>query len=221
MRFIPIFVIAFLAVVSCKETPKSTQPELSLPERIAKAHGVDYWRDVEEIRFTFNVDRDTTHYERGWSWNPHSQQVTLYQEGDTTTYLRDAVDSTLTRADAGFINDKFWLLLPYQLDWDRANYTYDVAEKIAAPISGDSLTKLTIVYGDKGGYTPGDAYDLYVGEDHLLREWTFRKGNQPDPSMSTTWEGYESFGELKIATRHRNPERGTTLYFTGVEVKMK
>ena len=48
------------------------------------------------------------------------------------------------------------------------------------------MQKLTIVYGDEGGYTPGDAYDFYFGDDHIIKEWVFRKGNATEPSTMTT-----------------------------------
>lgn len=218
MRYL-LFLLLILSFLSCKENnPAEKRDSLPLPERIAKAHGIDQWNEVRELRFTFNVDRDTTHFERRWSWKPGTQQVSLLGPSDTVSYQREKLDSTLMKTDAGFINDKFWLLLPYQLDWDKKNYNYEVQERALAPISGDTLTKLTMVYGDEGGYTPGDAYDLYVGNDMLIREWTFRKGNQPDPSMTTTWEGYKSFGQLEIATEHRNPDSGTVLYFSGIEI---
>lgn len=223
MRYF-IYLFALIGLTSCKETTKETkEPEvqLSLAEKVAKAHGIDHWNEVKEIRFTFNVDRDTTHFERRWAWNTDAQQVTMMSNTDTVTYNRANVDSSLMRTDAGFVNDKFWLLLPYQLRWDADNFSYETEQQATAPISGDSLTKLTIVYGNEGGYTPGDAYDLYIGDDYMIREWTFRKGNQEEPSMSTTWEGYETFGDLKIATKHVNPAGGTTLYFTDVEVIME
>ena len=38
------------------------------------------WKNVEEIKFTFNVDRDTTHYERSWIWNIRKNEVTGISE---------------------------------------------------------------------------------------------------------------------------------------------
>ncbi len=80
------------------------------------------------------------------------------------------------------------------------------------------MQKLTIVYGNEGGYTPGDAYDLYFADDYMLKEWIFRKGNQKEPSMATTWEDYAEINGLKLAQTHKNNE-GFKLYFTNLEVK--
>ena len=127
--------------------------------------------------------------------------------------------STLARADAGFINDKFWLLAPYQWVWDQQSFTHEFKEEAIAPISGDSVFQLTITYGQEGGYTPGDAYDFYLDRDSILREWVYRKGNQPEPSLITTWESYEDFEGLSIATMHVNTQGKSRLYFTGIRVE--
>ncbi|MGP1992648.1 hypothetical protein D9V96_012250 [Zobellia laminariae] len=81
------------------------------------------------------------------------------------------------------------------------------------------MQKLTVVYKQDGGYTPGDAYDFYFGDDYLIKEWVFRKGNQAEPSMSTTWEDYTDVGGLKVAKMHQNEDGSFKLYFTNLEVK--
>jgi hypothetical protein len=139
--------------------------------------------------------------------------------GQSTTYNRKIVDSTTTNINAAFINDKFWLLAPYQLVWDANNFTYDHVTDANAPISNKPMQKLTIVYGAEGGTTPGDAYDLYFEEDYLLKEWVFRKGNQNEASMTTTWEDYTTINDLKIAKTHKKDGENFNLYFTGIEVK--
>lgn len=218
-KYFYLFVILGL-LAGCKTESKKVASEenVSILEKVAHAHGMENWNKVSEIRFTFNVDRDTMHFERAWVWNTRSQEVRGISRGDTVLYNRKMVDSLSQRADAAFINDKYWLLAPMNINWDRDNLTYSVEEKVPAPISNDSLTKLTVVYGNEGGYTPGDAYDFYLGDDYLVREWVFRKGNSPEPSSVSTWEGYQELSGLKISTMHKNKEGNFSLYFTDVEV---
>lgn len=216
-------IIAFctltLLLISCKSEKKVTPvEETTILEKVAKAHGYDEWNKVKEIRFTFNVDRDTTHFERSWIWNTKSQDVQGISNGDTIFYNRKAVDSLSTRADGAFINDKYWLLAPINILWDQKNLSYTFDEKALAPISNDSLAKLTVVYGNEGGYTPGDAYDFFLGADYKIKEWVFRKGNNPEPSSITTWDDYVSLNGLNISKMHKNKEGNFSLYFTDVEV---
>lgn len=217
-----LLLLAFPACKGEKKSEVAEEPsrEYDILEKVAMAHGFDRWNSVEEIRFTFNVDRDTSHFERSWVWKPKLGEVTLMTPADTVTYNRKEVDSTLAGHDASFINDKYWFLAPYQLMWDRESFTYEHTEKASAPVSGTPMQKLTIVYGNDGGYTPGDAYDLYLDKDYVVREWTFRRGDKPAPGSDATWEGYESHGGLELATMH-HLNGDARLYFTGVQVNSR
>lgn len=220
-----ILVAVFLLTLSCKDAKKETtttkQPEkeLSILEKIANANGFENWRTVNSIKFTFNVDRDSSHFERTWLWNTKSNDVTMMTRQDTILYNRKSVDSTMATTDGGFVNDKFWLLAPYQLVWDQKNFTYEHMENVEAPISKTNMHKITTVYANEGGYTPGDAYDYYFGDDYIIKEWAFRKGNQNEPNMVTTWEDYKILDGLNIAMMHKRPDSNFSLYFSGVEVQ--
>lgn len=212
-----------LIITSCKDNKKQeeiTTPEVekTILEKVAFAHGFENWKNANEIKFTFNVDRDTTHYEREWIWHIKENDVTAKNDKETVRYNRNLLDSITTKTNGGFINDKFWLLAPYQLIWDQNNFKYEHTTTAEAPISKKQMQKLTIVYGDEGGYTPGDAYDFYFGDDYILKEWVFRKSNQAEPSMATTWEDYKELNGLKIAQSHKNAEGNFNLHFTDLEV---
>jgi hypothetical protein len=217
-----LILICFLVLSSCRETPKevAVSKEQQIIEKIAEAHGFDNWKNVKTIHFTFNVDRDTVHFERSWIWHTATQEVSRITAQDTVTFNRSAVSDSLKPADSGFINDKFWLLFPYQLKWDK-DLALSYTDTATAPISGKQLHKLTVVYPNQGGYTPGDAYDAYFGDDYLLQEWVYRKENQAEASLSTTWESYSDYKGLKIATTHKRADGNFTLYFTGISLETK
>lgn len=222
-NYILVLSALLLLSVSCKndkkEVEKTVEKELSILEKVASAHGFENWKAVSSLKFTFNVDRDSSHFERTWLWKPKTNDVVLTTREDTISYNRMSIDSTIMKTDGGFINDKFWLLGPYQLVWDRNNFTYEHEMAVEAPMSKKKMQKLSIVYGNEGGYTPGDAYDFYFGEDYKIQEWVFRKGNQEEPSMVTSWEEYKNLNGLDIATMHKMPESNFMLYFTGVQVE--
>ena len=215
--------LLFLAV-GCKDNKKETPQtvavkELSILDKVANAHGFENWKTVSSIKYTFNVDRDSSHFERTWVWEPKTNNVILTTKEDTVRYNRMSMDSTIIKTDGGFINDKFWLLGPYQLIWDQHNFTYEHETSSVAPISKEKMQKLTIVYGSEGGYTPGDAYDFYFEKDYKIKEWVFRKGNVKEPIMITSWEDYTNVNGMYIAQMHKMPESNFKLYFTGIEVR--
>lgn len=213
-----VFITTTSFVLSKNAFKKDVQDETIL-EMVANAHGFQNWKNVTEIKFTFNVDRDTTHFERDWAWKPRTNDITATSSEGSLSYNWADMDSVAYKTNGGFINDKFWLLAPYQLVWDSDNINYEHDEESEAPVSKQKMQKLTINYGSEGGYTPGDAYDFYFGDDYLIKEWVFRKGNQPEPSMITTFEDYKEINGLKIATMHKMAEGKFKLYFTNLEVK--
>jgi hypothetical protein len=138
---------------------------------------------------------------------------------DTVRYKRSEMDSTQLKADQAFINDKYWLLAPYQLVWDQRNSTLSEKSSQIAPISGDTLNMLSITYSNDGGYTPGDAYDFYFGKDFTVKEWVFREANDSVATMTNTWEDYEDFNGIKIAKMHKDTTGGFEVYYTGISVQ--
>lgn len=150
--------LSFLAM-SCKETKKqeTLAPEEEVPilEQVAYANGFVNWNHVQELKFTFNVDRDTAHFERSWIWKPKTQEVTAITAQDTVMYNRARItDSIAYKADGNFINDKYWLLAPINILWDKNNISTKHSIDEEAPLSKKSMQKLTVIYNQEGGYTP-------------------------------------------------------------------
>lgn len=221
-----VCIVISLFLISCKpdkkneKTTASQTEELTIVEKIVQAHGLEHWNSVSKIDFTFNVDRGETHFERSWKWQPKTNMITMLSKADTISYNRTQLDSTLVKIDGGFINDKFWLLTHFNLVWDEG-VEISKPKKEVAPIIKEELNKITLKYIGDGGYTPGDAYDLYYGDDFLIKEWVFRKSNNKEPSLITTYEGYKDFNGLKIATERYTEDKSSKFYFTGIKVEIE
>lgn len=192
-------------------------------QRIANAYGFAHWNEVEEIKYTFNVktpDRETA---RAWTWRPKDDTVTLEIQGEPTiTYKRSELDENTSEAiitaDKRFINDSYWLLFPYQLVWSNPAIT-DAGEA-PLPIGEGTGRKLIVQYPDEGGYTPGDAYDIYLGKDALVTHWVFRKGGG-EKGNPMTWEANQTLGPITVCTDHTNADKTFRLWFDGLSVKTR
>jgi len=219
MKNFLIATVLLVLIFGCS-TKNDDNPEtkiLSDPEMIAKAYGIDNFNKVKQLQYTFNVSRnDTLLVARTWLWNKESDEITLIDNQDTVTYHQANITDELKKVDHRFINDKYWLLFPFQLVWD-SNMTYKNMGAQKAPISGNKLLKLIIQYGNEGGYTPGDAYDLYLDENWIIREWEFRKSGKESPGSAITWEGYAEFNGITIATNHYNNNSGLRIYFSDIK----
>jgi hypothetical protein len=209
-----------LSFISCKQKSETKQPEkkISVAEKIANAHGFENWKQVSQIQFTFNVDRDSSHFDRSYICKPKTNQVTAITTKDTITYLRKNVDSLSLNADQSFINDKFWLFPAFQLTWDKGT-TISKPKIEIAPISKDRLNKITLTYNSEVGYTPGDAYDIFYDTNYHIKEWIFRKANQEKPSMTTAFSNYKTIKGISFPTKSTKEAKNWALYFTDVKIK--
>lgn len=217
-RTLSPILFSLLLLLSCETEKKAATDDL--PMQIAHAYGFDQLEDVQSISYTWNVRRDSvTVMVRDWKWDLVKGEVS-YSDADTSaTYLLSEKTDQIKDIDHKFINDKYWLLYPFQLAWDKG-FTTEITEDQTSPINGTPSTKLTVLYNNEDGYTPGDAYDVYVDENKIIKEWVFRKGNAAE-GRAFTWENEKDFGGIKIALDHRMQNGEKIIWFTNVKVVKK
>ena len=224
MKKLILFTFLFAALTSCKnEETKigketAAEPEKSIQQQIAVAHGLNNFTDVEEIQFTFNVKvQDSLRTSRAWTWKPQTDEIRLTEGDISQTYTKtDSISEDDKQIDQKFINDSYWLLFPFQMVWSDANIS---EEKTGiAPISKEEMSYLEVSYKGEGGYTPGDTYVVYYKDDLLLEEWIYKSADGKR-EMPTTWEDFEDFEGLKIAKSHKSPDGSFELFFTDIKVK--
>ncbi|WP_194849953.1 hypothetical protein [Nonlabens antarcticus] len=209
-------IIAFAAIfTSCKndkpeETVEEKSPEFSM--QVAQNAGLDQWNDVKQIDFTFNAERNgETMTSRSWQWNPKSDQVTLNSNNETITYNRgQQLDSLSMSADRAFVNDVYWLLPQFKLAWDTG-------KEVTYPETTEGKM-IQVQYTGENGYTPGDRYDMYVDDNKNVTKWSYYPKGTTTPAMTTSFEDYQDYNGIKIATNHRTEDGALNIYFTNINV---
>lgn len=217
-----LLILFSLVLFSCKNETKTVtsefQKELSIVEKIARANGLENFDRIKEISYTFNVKvNDSLRTSRAWTWNPKSNKVILTTKDSTVTYDHKSEAGQHEWVDQRFINDQYWLLFPFHLEWDEMEWEHEKEAK--APISGKIFQKITVTYPSDKGYTPGDVYEVFYDNSLLIREWTYRPGGSTEKAFPATWEDYKDFSGIKIATRHRNKDGSFELFFSDVEIR--
>lgn len=197
-------------------TSAASSADESITKQIAMANGYENFKDVKQLNFTFNVKvNDTVRSQRAWKWYPQEERVELIEKEQTSTYVNDGDLTDEEKAiDQKFINDSYWLLFPYQLEWSE--YTVEHSQNAEAPISKDTMEQVSIIYATEGGYTPGDTYHLFLNDDKIIQEWTYVSST--GRTMATTWEDYEEIQGLNLAKMHKSEDGSFQLYFTDLEV---
>jgi hypothetical protein len=216
-RWLVVAVVCSQAVVLAKAEGTS---EAGLAREVAGAYGIARWDEVEALSFTFHVKTPDRVVMRRWTWLPKEDRVTLTTEGaEPITYRRDELGDdaphAARQADRQFVNDSYWLLFPFQLVWSNPDIT-DGGEA-ALPIGEGVGRKLVVRYPDEGGYTPGDAYDLYLDDANMIVQWDFRKGGG-EIGRAVAWESNVDLGPIKVCVEHRGPDDSFRLWFSGLKV---
>lgn len=216
-------VLAAFSAFGCQTTGDARQ-------QIIEAQGVDRFDQIDTIRFTFNVERGAERIKRAWRWDVADDRVTYRgpdADGRPTVarYRRRKVEGLVAgpkqQFDPLFINDTFWLLPALHLSWSKAPRIADHGQA-NLPIGGGTARHVAVTYSDKGGgYTPGDAYDLFLDEQHQIVQWMFRRSNRTQATLTCTWDDYVELGPLRIAREHRTANGSFRLWFSDLAVKLR
>jgi hypothetical protein len=191
--------------------------------RIAEAYGVASFSEVSKIKYTFNLFRDTMHISRSWVWEPKAKRVTFQKlpaSGNPVTYVRanpgDTLSDSLRSIDKMFINDQYWFLFPLHLVWDSM-VTISVKNDQPLPIGNGTMMQVTVSYPKSGGYTPGDAFDLFIDNKYRIVQWRYWRGGEK-MLMTSSWEQYVSAGPFVFSLNRPGGTKNFKVWFTDVAV---
>jgi hypothetical protein len=203
-------------------------------EQLAKTYGLDSFGQIDAVRYTFNLELPDlkVNLSRTWTWEPKTGQVT-YESKDKdgkpvkVTYVRSQISSAPANVkeeiEPGFVNDNYWFIFPFHVYWDTSAVV-TVKEKQKLPLAKGTATLVSVKYpAEVGGYTPGDTWDLFLGSDGRVKEFTYHRGGPKKPSLlSTTWAGHKKAGPLLVSTDHRGIADGKAarIFFSNVAFKL-
>ena len=219
-----------LSVLLILPATAGAQQRPPIVEKLAQTYGLGSFGQIEAIRYTFNVQTPGLDLSRSWIWEPKTDQVT-YEGKDKSgkpvkvTYLRSQLGSQSAEVkddiDPGFLNDNYWLILPFHIVWDT-DATVEDAGMQKLPLGNGSAEKVVVKYPSDGGYSPGDTWDLYVGSDGRIQEIAYHKGGLPKLEVTATWADYKKAGPLLFSLDHRGTRNGDPLRisFSNVAVKL-
>jgi hypothetical protein len=220
--------LPFLASISwAQERPPAAA-------QMSKAYGLDSYGQIEKVRFTFNFEFPGGKLARSWEFEPKTDQIG-YEGKDKdgkpvkVTYNRSRLasepEAVRNEIEPAFTNDEYWLFFPLHVSWDAsAKVTDEGAQKL--PLGEGSAKRIVVKYPSDGGYAPGDTWELYVGDDHQVKEMVYHGGApgvQKRPGLLVaTWEGHKKAGPLVVSTDHHGTADGKPfrLFLSDVSVKV-
>ena len=220
--------VILLAAFGLSLGPPADAAEPSDPKAIAIADqvmeamgGREAWDNTRYIRFTFfgfrthHWDKWTGRYRVEWkdrkSGDAHVVLMNLNtQEGDAFVngekVSGDALADQLRRATGAWINDTYWLLMPYKLQDPGVSLTY-AGEEV---MDGATYDKLHLSF-EQVGRTPGDEYWAFINrETHLMDQWQFLlqpRGEEGKRGEGVyKWNAWQKYGNIMISSERQGAD---------------
>lgn len=221
------FLFLLLAIIAQPLRADSDERALAVAERAMKAMGgEEAWSSTRFLLFTFAVqDGEKVLVERTHFWDKrdhrHRVQGTT-REGESFVVIEnietktgkawldgeplegDQLGEWLKRAWSMWVNDTYWLLMPYKLTDPGVNLSWEGEETI----DGTTYDELHLSF-ENVGLTPGDQYWAWFNrETGLMDRWAYILEGQEPPAKAFEWKPWRPFGNIMLATA-RVPAEGT------------
>jgi hypothetical protein len=207
-----ISLLAF-AAATARAADESADKGQQLAADFWKASGGENWAKVKEVRFTFGVEQEGKRLfsaEHVWNVAAGTDEVKWKDKQGkdrhvTVNLAAPASDDDGKAGYARWINDSYWLLAPLKVR-DRGVKVEAGGQK---DFKGVACETVRLKF-DKVGLTPTDQYLFYIDpKTKLPVAWDYIP--EAGGGMQATWEKYQTFGGLNLATEHKLNGKAITL----------
>lgn len=128
--------------------------------------------------------------------NVNTKQGRLFEDGVEVTDA-DTVAKALQTTYEAWINDSYWLAMPYKLKDSGVTLTY-VGEEAMEDGRLADVVQLTF---EGVGVTPQNKYHVSIAKDSsLVEQWAFfAEASDPEPRFKTPWAQWTRHGEVLLS----------------------
>lgn len=119
----------------------------------------------------------------------------------------------LELAYAIWVNDTYWLLMPYKMRDPGVTLAYDGEEK-----KGDETWDKVVLTFDNVGLTPKDKYWAYVNRTTgLVDKWEYILDGGPGPAIPFVWKDWTRHGTILLASDRVSQQDDVRIHFPVLE----
>ena len=119
----------------------------------------------------------------------------------------------LELAYAIWVNDTYWLLMPYKMRDPGVTLAYDGEETKG----GEAWDKVVLSF-DNVGLTPNDRYWAYVNRTTgLVDKWEYILNGGPGPAVAFSWKNWARHGTILLASDRVSQQDDTRIHFPVLE----
>ncbi len=153
-----------------------------------RVHTWDKWEGLNRIEFE-NEDLVM-------EFNVNTKEGSVIRDGEEVTDEEEKAE-LLQRGYEIWVNDSYWLLMPFKMKDSGVTLTYLGEEN--SP-EGVASYKLQLTF-DSVGVTPQNKYHVFVDtSDYLVKHWMyFPEAEMDEPRISTVWADYQQHGNILLS----------------------
>jgi hypothetical protein len=227
-----------LALVQPAATPAPSDTRaLAIAAQVMDALGGEAaWRKVRFLRFDFAVESEgkvamsRSHYWDKWTgryrvegktkegrpfvvlMNLNSRAGQAWQDGRPAA--GEALGELIERGYAAWVNDSYWLLMPYKLRDPGVSLALAGEDSVG----GAACDKLLLSF-DAVGLTPKDRYWVFVNRaSHLVERWEYVLQGEKGPATRWEWRGWKAYDGIKLAPERVNEKAKRRILFPVLDV---
>ncbi|WP_370088592.1 hypothetical protein [Ekhidna sp.] len=116
-------------------------------------------------------------------------------KGDTE--VTDSLDFYLQRGYELWVNDSYWLVMPFKLKDSGVTLKYLRED---TTLTGDRADVISLAFEDVG-VTPQNVYEVWVDTDSkLVTQWAYYPDSTAlEPRFITPWDDYKKYGDIMLS----------------------
>ncbi|GAB4024960.1 hypothetical protein [Spirosoma gilvum] len=195
-------------------------------EVMAAMGGRPAWDDTQLIAWNFdgvrklvwdkysgNVRIDNILDDQTVLLNINNDMGRVYRNGQEVTEP-DSVTKYVRLGKRNWLNDSYWLFMPYKLKDTGVTLKYLGTESTQA---GKAADILQITY-KTGNLTPGFRYKVWIDKkSRLVTQWAqYAKPTDKQPVFTLPWEDYQQHGDILLASERGTHDLSDIMVFTGL-----
>ncbi len=214
LTIITLTAILGIAITAVSAPAQSNQRAIEVAERTTEAMGgEEAWNNTRYISWKF-FGRNLHVWDK---WTGRHRIESTTRDGDAMVMLinindwngrvwrngeevtdPDDLAAQLNRARRSWINDSYWMFMPYKLRDPGTNLRY-IGEKAMEDGRPADVVELTF---EEVGVTPNNKYEIFVAKDTgLVEQWThWTNREDPEPRFTNEWSGWQQFGDIMLST---------------------
>jgi hypothetical protein len=171
--------------------------------------GRSNWNKTRYISWSFSGRRNLI-------WDKQSGRVRIESPEDHAVYLinvnnglgkvqvngkeiieKDSLQKLLLSARNIWINDSYWLIMPFKLKDTGVTLKYLGEDTLR---TGGKCNVVDLMFSDKNS-TSESKYRIYIDtDDNLVKEWSyFKKAEQDSATFRRPWDNYKKYGDILLS----------------------